>query len=264
VIRAHQSKSAPVGVVAKLLRILEALDGSPAGLQLREISRQTGIHKSTAYRFLAHLESEGYLLRSDAGAYIVGPKLARLGAGLAYHETLRELSRPVIQNIWRITGETVNLAALDGQDVLYLDVLESAHSFRMVSPVGMRRPPNCTALGKAMLAYLPAEPREALVSSLTFERFTPHTLTSAARLKKELAKVRLQGYALDDQETDLGARCVAAPIIDASGKVTAAISVSGPITRINRDRIRSFIAAVKEGARAISSRLGYSEMEATG
>ena len=82
-IRARESKSAPVGVVGKVLRILEALDASPTGLQLREISQQTSLNKSTAYRFVAHLESEGYLFRDDTGAYIVGPKLARLGAGIA-------------------------------------------------------------------------------------------------------------------------------------------------------------------------------------
>src|SRR6201981_1290899 len=93
-IRARESKSAPVGVVGKVLRILEALDASPNGLQLREISQQTRVNKSTAYRFVAHLEKEGYLFRDTAGAYIVGPKLARLGAGIAYHATLRKGSRP--------------------------------------------------------------------------------------------------------------------------------------------------------------------------
>ena len=88
-IRARESKSAPVGVVGKVLRILEALDGSPTGLQLREIAEQTSINKSTAYRFVAHLENEGYLLRDEAGAYVVGPKLARLGAGISYHATLQ-------------------------------------------------------------------------------------------------------------------------------------------------------------------------------
>src|SRR5439155_16898906 len=94
-IRASESKSAPVGVVGKVLRILEALDASPAGLQLREIAEQTTVNKSTAYRFVAHLENEGYLLRDEASAYVVAPKLARLGARIAYHATLRKISRPV-------------------------------------------------------------------------------------------------------------------------------------------------------------------------
>jgi len=258
-IRARESKSAPVGVVGKVLRILEALDGSPTGLQLREIAEQTSVNKSTAYRFVAHLENEGYLFRDDAGAYIVGPKLARLGAGVAYHATLRKVSRPVIATLSKATKETVNLGVLDGHDVLYLDVMESPHTFRMVSQPGMHRALNCTALGKAMLAFLHVEQREEILPTLTFERLTPRTIPNLARLKKELARILQDGYAIDDQETDLGARCVAAPILDESGKVAAAISVSGPVTRISKDRFQVFALAIKKGARTISERLGHSQ-----
>src|SRR5438046_9856450 len=149
-IRARESKSAPVGVVGKVLRILEVLDASPTGLQLREIAQQTRVNKSTAYRFLAHLASEGYLLRDDAGAYVVGPKLARLGAGIAYHATLRKVSRPVLTQLSKETTETVNLAVLDGHDVLYLEVLESSHSFRMASRAAIHRPPTCPTVGTVL------------------------------------------------------------------------------------------------------------------
>src|SRR2546427_2234292 len=256
-IRARESKSAPVGVVGKVLRILEALDASPTGLPLREISQQTSLNKSTAYRFVAHLESEGYLFRDDAGAYVVGPKLARLGAGIAYHATLRNISRPVLTQLAKETTETVNLAVLDGHDVLYLEVLESLHSFRMASQPGMHRPPNCTALGKVLLAFLPSEQREEILPMLTFERATPHTIPNLARFRKELARVVQQSLAMDDQETDLGARCVAAPVLDESGKVAAAISVSGPITRMSRDRIQAYALATKKAAKTIYAQLGH-------
>jgi IclR family KDG regulon transcriptional repressor len=257
-IRARQSKSAPVGVVGKVLRILEALDGSATGLQLRQIAQQTGIHKSTAYRFLAHLEGAGYLFRDDSGAYVIGPRLTQLGAGVSFHGTLRKISRPALVKVWRTTKETANLAVVDGHEVLYLDVIESAHMFRMDSQVGMRRALNCTALGKAVLAFLPLDQREEMLASLTFERITSHTIPDAARLRKELAKILRQGFAIDDQEAVLGARCVAAPILDGSGKILAALSVSGPITRISRDKIPSFAASVKSAAKDISSRLNHS------
>src|SRR5438094_7304795 len=128
-IRARESKSAPVGVVGKVLRILEALDASPAGLQLREIAQQTRVNKSTAYRFVAHLQSEGYLLRDEAGAYVVAPKLARLGAGIAYHATLRKISRPVAVALSNETKQTVNLGDLDGHELLYLEDVKSPHYF---------------------------------------------------------------------------------------------------------------------------------------
>src|SRR5260370_28580722 len=102
-IRARESKSAPVGVVGKVLRILEALDASPTGLQLREISQQTSVNKSTAYRFVAHLESEGYLFRDDSGAYIVGPKLARLWAENDHQPTLTKIRQPIQQLILKQT-----------------------------------------------------------------------------------------------------------------------------------------------------------------
>lgn len=257
-LRVKESKSAPVGVVTKVLRILETLQSSPTGLQLKEIAQLTNINKSTAYRFLAHLESEGYLFRNEAGAYIVGPKLARLGSGVAYHATLRSVSRPVMQRLWVATTETVNLAVISGLDILYLDVLESSHSFRLVSQVGSRRPLHCTALGKAMVAYLTDSERDSVLSSVRLEKLAPKTITSIPRLKKELEKVRQQGFAVDDEEAGAGSRCVGAPIFDQSGNVAAGISVSGPITRIDRAKLAEIAKAVSDGAQTISRNLGFS------
>jgi DNA-binding IclR family transcriptional regulator len=256
-IRTRESKSAPVGVVMKVLRILETLHKVPGGLPLKDIAKQTGINKSTAYRFLAHLESEGYLFRDDEGAYVIGPKLSRLGA-MNHEETLRKISRPLLQKLWTLTGETVNLGTLDGPQVLYLDVIESTHTFRLVTQAGARRPVYCTSLGKAMAAYLPVEELEELLTGLTYERFTPRTLVQPAKLKRELAKIREQGFAIDDEEAVPGARCLAAPIFDASGKVAAAISVSGPITRVTSDKLQALSTAVKKAAAVVSTRLGYS------
>ncbi len=255
-LRVRESKSAPVGVVTKVLRILETLQESTTGLQLKDIALRTGINKSTAYRFLAHLEGEGYLFRDEGGAYIVGPKLARLGSGVAYHATLRSVSRPVMQRLWVTTTETVNLGVLSGLDVLYLDVLESSHSFRLVSQIGSRRPLHCTALGKAMLAFLGESERESALASLRLEKFAPRTITSIAGLRRELKKVTQQGFAVDDEEAGAGSRCVGAPIFDQSGNVAAAISVSGPITRIDRTKLLQISTAVREGAQIVSRNLG--------
>jgi len=130
VIRARESKSAPVGVVGKVF----ANSGSAGRFPDRTAAYERFLSRraSTRARPIAswlHLESEGYLFRDDAGAYVVGPKLARLGAGIAYHATLRNISRPVLTQLAKETTETVNLAVLDGHDVLYLEVLESPHSF---------------------------------------------------------------------------------------------------------------------------------------
>lgn len=246
----------PVGVVGKVLRILELLDRSPAGLQLKDIARLTGLNKSTAHRFLKHLEGEGYLFRDDSGAYMVGPRLVRFGTGVTYQALLSRISRPVLEQVWSTTGETVNLATLVGQEILYVDVMESLHTFRLVSQIGSRRPLSCTALGKAMLAAMSAEQRELLLPTLRFESATPRSITSVARLRKDIAQIARLGYALDDEEAVSGARCVGAAILDANGKVAGGISISGPTTRINKSNLASIAQTVKLAALEISRRLG--------
>ena len=257
-IRAKDAKSAPVGVVSKIIKILDALSANPSGLQLKEVAQKTDVNKSTAYRFLAHLECEGYLFRDEAGAYLVGPRLVRLGSGATYQATLCKISRPVLQQLWKVTSETVNLGILDGQDVYYVDVVQSPHPFRMASTIGSWRPVYCTAMGKVLTAFLPGDEKEHVLSSIRFERFTPNTFTRVAQFRKELDKVRQRGYALDDEGATLGARCVSAPILHDGGKIAAAISIAGPITRIARDKIPVFITEVTAAARSISARLGTS------
>ena len=247
---------APVGVVGKVIRILELLDRSPTGLQLKDVARLSDLNKSTAHRFLRHLESEGYLFRDDSGAYMIGPRLVRFGTGVSYQAMLSRISRPVLEQLWSTTGETVNLATLVGQEILYVDVMESLHTFRLVSQVGSRRPLSCTALGKAMLAAMSAEQRELLLPTLRFESTTPRSITSVTRLRKDLAQIAQLGYALDDEEAVSGARCVGAAILDANGKIAGGVSISGPTSRINKTNLALIAKTVKLAALEISTRLG--------
>ena len=259
-VRSKRPKPAQVGVIGKVLRVLELLDRSPAGLQLKEIAEQTGINKSTAHRFLTHLETEGYLFRDRIGTYMLGPKLARLGGGSNFQATLCRLCRPTLERLWKATGETVNLAVLDGNDILYLDVLESLHSFRLVSQIGMRRPLYCTALGKSMLANMEhAQNSEEIFASLHFDPTTPKAVTNILRLKKDLAGILQRGYAVDDEEAVMGARCVGAAILDGEGKPVAGISISGPVVRVTKEKLPVFSAAVLDAAQEISARLGFRE-----
>ena len=253
----RKSTITPVGVVGKVLRILELLDRSPAGLQLKDIARLTELNKSTAHRFLKHLEGEGYLFRDDFGAYMIGPRLVRFGTGLTYQAMLGRISRPVLEQLWSTTGETVNLATLVGPEILYVDVMESLHTFRLVSQIGSRRPLSCTALGKAMLAAMPAEQREMLLPTLRFESTTSRSITSVAKLRKHLVQIAQLGYALDDEEAVSGARCVGAAILDANGKVAGGISISGPTSRVNKGNLASIAKTVKQAAYEISCRLGF-------
>jgi DNA-binding IclR family transcriptional regulator len=253
--------SAPVGVISKVLRILEALQGSSAGLGLKAICDLTGIHKSTAHRFLKHLERERYLIRTEAGAYLIGPRLSQMSARGNQEATLQAVARPILWELWKATQETVNLAVLDRGTVLYVDVIESPHEFRLSSRVGTRRSLHVTALGKSLAAFLPAELRENVLSTITFQPATPKTIQNLLQFRQELEKIRKQGYAVDDEEAVQGARCVSAPILGASQEPIAAVSVSGPITRVSPNHVAGLAGAVTAAARDIAAAMGFSRHE---
>jgi DNA-binding IclR family transcriptional regulator len=253
--------SAPVGVISKVLLILEALQGSSAGLGLKAICDLTGIHKSTAHRFLKHLEREGYLLRTEAGAYLIGPRLSQMSARGNQGATLQAVARPILWELWKSTQETVNLAVLDQGTVLYVDVIESPHEFRLSSRVGTRRSLHVTALGKALAAFLPAEARENILSTITFQKSTDRTIMNLLQFRQELEKIRRQGYAVDDEEAVQGARCVSAPILNSESEPIAAVSVSGPVTRVSPNQVAGLAGAVTSAARGISAAMGLSQPE---
>lgn len=259
-VKLRKSNSAPVGVLTKVLAIFELLDRSPDGLQLKSISEQTGFNKSTAYRFLAHLEQAGYLVRDLTGAYLIGPRLVRLGADSTYQATIRKVSRPAMETLWCKTDETVNLGVLDRGEVLYLDVIESPHSFRLSSQPGMRRVLNLTALGKTILTWSPATVRDELLAACKVKERSPRSIVNPAEILAELGRIQRRGYAIDNEEVEPGACCVAAPIFDSSGRIAASISVSGPVTRMNRARISDIAIDLKAAADEISTELGYSEV----
>ena len=251
--------SAPVGVISKVLLILEALQGSSSGLGLKGICDQTRIHKSTAHRFLKHLEHERYLIRTEAGAYLIGPRLSQMSARNNDGATLQAVARPILWELWKSTQETVNLAVLDQGTVLYVDVIESPHEFRLSSRVGSRRSLHVTALGKALAAFLPAEPRENILSSITFQPATPRTIMNLLQFRQELEKIQRQGYAVDDEEAVQGARCVSAPILNSDREPVAAVSISGPVTRVSPNQVPVLAGAVCSAARAISAAMGFSQ-----
>jgi DNA-binding IclR family transcriptional regulator len=252
-----EAAAAPVGVISKVLRILEAINGSPFGLGLKAISEATGIHKSTAHRFVKHLERERYLISTENGAYLIGPRFAQMTAHVNHRATLQAVARPVLSHLWKSTRETVNLAVLDQGTVLYTDVIESPHEFRLSSRVGARRTLPATALGKAIAAFLSRDHAEQILATVTFQAFTPKTIINHVQFQQELEKIRRQGYAIDDEEATLGARCVAAPILAAGGNAIAAVSISGPTTRVTADQIPALANAVRDAAEAISTAMGF-------
>jgi DNA-binding IclR family transcriptional regulator len=259
----HPKKSGPppVGVISKVFRILEAIQGAPSGLPLKSICDLTGINKSTAHRFLKHMERDGYLMHTESGVYLIGPRLAQMATRVNHRATLQAAAQPILWELWKSTRETVNLAVLDQATVLYVDVLESPHEFRLSSRVGTRRQLHATALGKALAAFLPEEQIEGILGAITFQPLTPKTIMNLVQLRQELQKIRQRGYAVDDEETTLGARCVSAPILGAGQEALAAISVSGPTTRIAPSQVAALAQAVIQAAAAISAAMGFPRSE---
>lgn len=256
---ARRSKAPTVGVLTKVLRVFDALQHNPQGLNLKQISEQTRLNKSTAYRFLSHLDREGYLVRDERGIYMLGMRLFDLASASNHQSTLRKVAEPALRALLKATGETVNLGVLDGVRVVYLDVLESSHEFRLVSRVGMHRPFYATGLGKALAAFLPASRLDELLEGIRFQPATPNTITDPALFRKELDCVLDRGYAVDNEESYLGARCIATPILNSAREAEAAISVSGPTSRVTEEKIPAIARALREAVEGISARIGFSQ-----
>ncbi len=189
---------------------------------------------------------------------MLGARLARLGNGVSFQTTLCRICRPTLESLRSVTNETVNLAVLDGAEIVYMDVLESQQMFRFVSPVGMRRPAYCTSLGKAIIANLEDERQKAeIVSAIQAMPAAARKASSISRLEKDLKQICERGFSFDDEEAVIGARCIGAAIFGAEGSVVGSISVSGPVSRMTRERLPFFSSEVSKASREISWRLGH-------
>ena len=246
-----------VDAAAKALDLLNAFSFNDRRLALSDLAARTGIPRATAFRLLSTLEASGFVTKID-GVYQLGVKCFVLGNIVAADLDLKDVAHPHLVGLRDATRETTHLAILDRWQVVYLERLPSPHPVGfMRSRVGAILPAFCTALGKTLLCHRPEAEVAAWAAAQKFPSMTPRTITSARRLLKELRDTRARGYALDEEEHELGVRCVAAPVRNHEGKVIAAISVAGPTERMPRTLAGSDIArAVVAAAQAISLDLG--------
>ena len=242
----------------RLLDLLEAFteDGAHS---LTDLSARTGIPKPTAFRLLRTLEDRGYV-RRGGGQYALGFRCFILGATATRDLDVRTQALPHLVALRDATGETVQVAVLESWRVVYLErVLSERPVAYMKSRAGAVLPAHCTGLGKALLAFRPPEEVAAHYRVAGLPRFTPSTITDVDALLAELDAIRRRGYATDEEEREIGVRCVAAPVRDHRGEVVAAISVAGPGERLPRPLVDSHTAEqVVTCAAAISNHLGYS------
>jgi DNA-binding IclR family transcriptional regulator len=194
--------------------------------------------------------------------YSMGPAVLQMGLAMLARLEVRQVARPYLEALAQDTGETAFLGIRNSEKILYIDKALPESAIRMDAPLGVSRPYNCTAVGKVILAHLPAAEFERLANTEGFVQLTPHSITDSTRLSVELETIRQNGYALDREEFRVGAACVAAPIYDHDGKITAAITVAGPADRIQA-QLESIVERVLANSREISARMGYDGHHAT-
>lgn len=243
--------------VRRAVRILEAFREGPS-LTITELSRALTLPKSSVYELVSTLASEGLLAREDSGnRYRLGLRLVELARGAERGLEVRQVAHPLIEKLRDELNETVQLTILDGEEILYVDGCESTRQLRTFFQFGDRAPLHCTALGKAILANLPADEIERRLRRRTLKAYTSETLTDPQALRRELERTAARGYSVDDMEHEEGVRCVGAPIRDREGRAIASISASGPAQRLAPGRDREIARRIVAAAEEISRRLGY-------
>jgi DNA-binding IclR family transcriptional regulator len=243
--------------VANAIRLTKAFSEHEFEMGISALAGRLGLAKSTVHRLATTLVEYDILEQNrESGKYRLGLALFELGTLVRRKMDAVSESRQQMHALLEVTGETVQLAVLDHLSVLYIRILESRQAVRMSSTVGSRAPAHCTSVGKALLAFQPPEVVKQVIDN-GLRRFTANTITAAEVLQEELASVRAKGYAVDDEESEVGLRCVAAPIRDHTGLVAAAISVSAPVQRMTKKNLQTAVPTVVAAADAISRRLGY-------
>lgn len=247
--------------VASLLRgltVLETLSRAVDSVTPQEVCDQTKLDRSAVQRLLRTLAGAGYVDRVSHGQYAVGPRSVTLGVNLMRAERLGTVAMPVLEQLQADVGETVNLAVLDGAVVVYVARIVTHQILSVNLDIGSRLPVSCTSLGRAMLAYLdPADARQRLESSDRTQR-TSKTLTSITDIEHALALVAERGFAVTDEELELGLRSAAAPVFDARGNPIAAINVSVPAARVSVETLETTIGPrLKVAGEDLSTVLGW-------
>jgi len=247
-----------IGSVQRAFDILDLFDDQNSNLGITEISEALDLHKSTAAGLVYTLESNGYLQQDPATRkYSLGLKLVERAFTVLEQIDVRELALPYLHELRDWRDESVNLAIRDDGHVVYIARLLSSQALGIRAEVGKRAPVHCTGLGKAILSYLPVAEVEQIIARYGLPAVMEKTITDRKLFLEELSKTRERGFAIDDEENELGGRCVAAAILDHTAGPVAAISLSAPVQRLPMSEVPRYGAKVIETAKAISRKLGY-------
>ncbi|GAA4632890.1 IclR family transcriptional regulator [Actinoallomurus vinaceus] len=246
-----ERSASSVRSLERAFELLEHLADAGGQLALTELAEVSGLPMPTIYRLMRTLVNRGYVRQEPSKRYALGPRLIRLGE--TSERLLGSWARPALAQLVDEVGETANMALLEGDEAVYVAQVPSRHSMRMFTEVGRRVLPHCTGVGKALLSQLPEPMVREIIGRTGMPAYTPHTITDVAALMEELARIRQRGYALDEQEQEIGVRCVAVPV---TGTPTpAAISVSGPHGRLTHEVIEDVVPIMRRTAGQLARRL---------
>jgi DNA-binding IclR family transcriptional regulator len=237
------------------MRILRCFTPERAEMGVSDIARALEIHKSTVHRLLATLELDGFVRQLEDGRYALSWELFEITSRFPVSERLQRLVFDTLSGLARETGETAHLAVLDRDHVLYVEKVEGSWALRMPSAVGLRLPVHCTALGKILLAGLPPDEVERMLSGRELAALTAHTVTDVASVVEAVERARDAGYAMDCEEIEAGLLCIAAPVRDDHGVTCAAISIAGPVSRMSAG-LETTVDVVRNAAGLLSEGLG--------
>lgn len=249
--------SGQVQSLSRALKLLNALSFHSQGLSLSDVAHEVGLPNSTAHRLLTTLQNERFVrFDTERSVWLIGVQAFRVGTAFVRSRDIVTIARPYMRRLMEQSGETVNLAIADRGEVIYLAQVETQKMMCAIAGPGGRAPMHCSGVGKALLAFSNPATVDKTIQGLELTRETPHTLTTPAELKRELAQIQARGYAVDNEENAIGLRCVAAVIFDEHASTLAALSVSGPTARIADSRIPGLGAAIAGIAAEITAELG--------
>jgi IclR family transcriptional regulator, KDG regulon repressor len=246
-----------VSSVLKVFGILQTL-GDEQEIGVTELSQRVLMSKSTVYRFLQTMKTLGYVKQEgENDKYSLTMKLFEIGAKALQNVDLIRIADAQMRELSKLTKETVHLGAFEEDSIIYIHKIDSLYSLRMYSRIGRRNPLYSTAIGKVLLAWRDESEVREILAGVEFKPFTSKTLQSVDQLMPVLAQVRQQGYAEDNQEMEEGLLCMAVPVFDRFGQVTAGLSLSFPMMRYDEKQHADYVAMLHHAARAVSLQLGY-------
>jgi DNA-binding IclR family transcriptional regulator len=254
---ASTANTSAIRAIDRAIAVLKCLSLHPNGLTLTEISREVDLHKATTLRFLKALSHSGTVAPATTGkGWKLGPTFFEISARAADQTDIRDLARPIMEALSRSCRETVQLAVMADDSIVYVEKIEPPDApLKMNTQVGSRRPIHCTGLGKVLAAFQEWDDVKRILAEVGMRRFTAQTITTVAKLQAELARIRAQGYAVDDREYNRLVVCVAAPVRDPTGRVVAGLSISAFGEPVESKRFKELIGLCNETAARISAEL---------